>query len=151
MSTIYGTATPQEAAMDPDVLNGTRKFFTNLDGAALKDIGWELIAPPVSPTGDYNNNGRVDAADYVVWRNQNGQNVPAGTGADGSNNGTVGPEDYTFWRTRFGQTVGSGSGLTNNAVPEPTSTATVIITTLALLASRRRSDRNINRTFGPRP
>jgi hypothetical protein len=143
MSTVYGTATPQEAAMDPDVLNGTRKFFTNLDGAALKDIGWELIAPPVFPTGDYNNNGRVDAADYVVWRNQNGQNVPAGTGADGSGNGAVGPEDYTFWRTRFGQTVGSASGLTTNAVPEPTTAAMVFITALALTTSRRRHNRPI--------
>ena len=28
-------ATAQEAAMDPDVLNGTRKRFTALDAAAL--------------------------------------------------------------------------------------------------------------------
>ena len=28
-----------------------------------------------NPTGDYNNDGIVDAADYVVWRKANGQNV----------------------------------------------------------------------------
>jgi len=118
-STVYGTATAQEASMDPDVLNGTRKFFTTLDGAALKDIGWELISPPISPTGDYNGNGKVDAADYVVWRNTNGQSVTAGAGADGSGNGSVGPEDYTFWRGKFGLTVGSGSIAMGSAVPEP--------------------------------
>ena len=72
MSVVYGGSTAQEAAMDPDLQNGTRKRFTALDAAALKDIGWEVIAPP-PPTaidGDYNNNGIVDAADYVVWRDR---------------------------------------------------------------------------------
>jgi hypothetical protein len=44
-STAYGTATPQEAAMDPDLLAGSRKFFTNLDAAAFRDIGWEIAVP----------------------------------------------------------------------------------------------------------
>ncbi|RMG39418.1 MAG: hypothetical protein D6725_05225 [Planctomycetota bacterium] len=32
----------QEAAMDPSLTSGTRKLFTDLDWAALKDIGWEV-------------------------------------------------------------------------------------------------------------
>lgn len=37
------TQTPEgtEAAMDPNLLNGTRKFFGDIDFAALDDIGWE--------------------------------------------------------------------------------------------------------------
>lgn len=37
----------QEAAMDPTILTGTRKVFTDLDVAALQDIGWEVSAVPV--------------------------------------------------------------------------------------------------------
>jgi hypothetical protein len=39
-STLSGTA--QETAMDPSITTGTRKLFTDLDFAALKDIGWEV-------------------------------------------------------------------------------------------------------------
>jgi hypothetical protein len=68
--------------------------------------------------GDYNQNGAVDAADYVVWRKNNGTtntltNDPFG--------GTIGQAQYNNWRAHFGQTAGSGSGInTNAAVPEPT-------------------------------
>ncbi len=59
-------------------------------------------------TGDYNNNGVVDAADYVVWRNTNGGNSQA----------------YADWRANFGAHLGSGGGAagaspSNAAVPEP--------------------------------
>jgi hypothetical protein len=37
----------QDAAMDPSILVGTRKVFTDLDLAALTDIGWEVAAVPV--------------------------------------------------------------------------------------------------------
>jgi len=37
----------EEVAMDPTVTVGTRKVMTNLDFAALKDIGWEVL-PRVS-------------------------------------------------------------------------------------------------------
>ena len=53
--------------------------------------------------GDYNNNGIVDAADYVLWRN----------GGPLQNDPTPGvqPADYDVWRAHFGQTAGSGSGV----------------------------------------
>ncbi len=37
----------QEAAMDPTITIGTRKVFTDLDMAALDDIGWEVTPVPV--------------------------------------------------------------------------------------------------------
>jgi len=58
--------------------------------------------------GDYNNDGAVNAADYVFWRDRLG--APGGGGGDGSGNGTVGPEDYGVWRANFGAGSGSGSG-----------------------------------------
>jgi hypothetical protein len=50
MSTIYGTSTAQEAAMDPDLTTGTRKVFTTLDMAGLQDVGWTLAAVPEPET-----------------------------------------------------------------------------------------------------
>lgn len=38
---------PQEAAMDPTLTTGTRKRFTDLDLAALRDIGWQVSAVPL--------------------------------------------------------------------------------------------------------
>lgn len=46
MSTLPGTMTVQEAAMDPSLSGNSRKFFTHLDWAALQDIGWEVTAVP---------------------------------------------------------------------------------------------------------
>lgn len=40
----------QEAAMDPSILVGTRKYFTTLDYAGLQDIGWQISAVPEPAT-----------------------------------------------------------------------------------------------------
>ena len=45
-SVVFGTNTPQEAAMDPTLTVGTRKLFTALDVAALKDVGWDIVPEP---------------------------------------------------------------------------------------------------------
>ena len=42
--TVNGVS--QEVAMDPSILTGTQKKFTNIDIAALQDIGWDLVASP---------------------------------------------------------------------------------------------------------
>ena len=108
MSVVYGGSTAQEAAMDPDLQNGTRKRLTALDAAALKDIGWEVIAPPppAGIDGDYNDNDIVDAADYVVWRDRLNQSV---TIPNDATPGTVTAADYTVWRSNFGRMPASGS------------------------------------------
>jgi hypothetical protein len=51
--------------------------------------------------GDYNKNGIVDAADYVVWRDTEGQSVPRGTGADANGNEIVDDPDYAIWAHRL--------------------------------------------------
>ena len=71
--------------------------------------------------GDYNNNGMVDAADYVLWRNGG----PLANEVD--NPGTVNAQDYTEWRARFGNSVASGAGASANAtIPEPATTVMLI-------------------------
>ena len=120
-SVVYGTLQEQEAAMDPTITVGTRKRLTDLDAAALMDIGWTVVAPPpVGIDGDYNGNGIVDAADYTIWRDTRGANVPAGTGADGDSNGNIAANDYTVWKNNFGDTSASGGFIASGAaVPEP--------------------------------
>ena len=41
------TESGQEAALDPTITQGTRKFPTALDQAALTDIGWEVVSPGI--------------------------------------------------------------------------------------------------------
>ena len=82
-----------------------------------------IAAAQVVLPADFNNDGTVDAADYVVWRN--------GLGT------TYDENDYGVWRTHFGASLGPGSGSAlpsaeslSAAVPEP---ATLILMTLAVV------------------
>lgn len=79
--------------------------------AALSLSSFVVAVPPQLP-GDYNQNGSVNAADYIAWRRTLGASVDNYSGADGSGNGNIGQEDYGAWRAHFGQTLsGSGSSL----------------------------------------
>jgi hypothetical protein len=104
--------------------DNSTKFRTTL---MVADVG--LIA---GTPGDYNNNGTVDAGDYVLWRKYQGTtqvlpNDPTG--------GTIGSTQYTTWRSQFGQPPGSGSGASGSAsaaVPEP---ATLVLLLIILVAA----------------
>jgi hypothetical protein len=135
-SFVYGTTTQQEALMDPDLLVGTRKKLTELDAAALKDIGWS-VAPAPGVNGDYNGNGVVDAADYAVWRKRLNQNV---TLPNDITPGMVTAADYTVWRANFGKLAsGSGSGalLATGAIPEPASGTLATLLAICIYFNRR--------------
>lgn len=94
-------------------------------------------------TGDYNNDGVVNAADYTVWRDSLGATVSQGAGADGNANGMIDDGDYTFWKEHFGQSTGAGaiSSANASAVPEPASAATLSLGLLALGAAGVRRHR----------
>jgi hypothetical protein len=94
-------------------------IFQTQPGFTGLDIGF---APPAGITGDYNHDGKVDAADYVIWRK---------TGINGA-------QGYTDWRSNFGTGgPGAGSGLGGASVPEPAS-AVLLVIGLAAFGSRRR-------------
>jgi hypothetical protein len=79
-------------------------------------FAWVDFADPFSPaaglTGDYNNDGFVNAADYTVWRD----GLPA---ADGNGDGTVDAADYVLWSDNYG----AGVAPSSVAVPEPAAIA----------------------------
>jgi hypothetical protein len=83
------------------------------------DFAWTaltLIGAPISPPpGDYNVDGIVNAADYVVWRKN-----PAAYG------NAVG---FNTWRAHFGEAAGAGSS-TSGTIPEP---AAVVLCMIWLL------------------
>jgi hypothetical protein len=84
--------------------------------------------------GDYNDDGIVNAADYVVFRN-----TLAGGGSlmnEGATPGVVDQEDYNFWVSRFGETSGSGSA-SATSVPEPSAVCLLICTLVGLFPRRR--------------
>jgi hypothetical protein len=82
-------------------------------------------------TGDYNGNGVVDMADYVLWRN----------GGPLQNDATPGVQatDYDVWRSNFGNHAGSGSLAGGAAVPEPGCLALVLVSLFAAGGCRKRS------------
>jgi autotransporter-associated beta strand protein len=76
--------------------------------------------------GDFNNDGHVDAGDYVSIRKQF---------SDLSSGG--GLTAYTAWRQHFGSPPGAGSGLSNAGVPEPATIGLVLIGLAAFGLGRR--------------
>lgn len=83
------------------------------------------------PTGDYNQNGVVDAGDYTTWKAAFGT---ANLAADGNGDGVVDAADYTVWRDLV---AGGGGGLTGSAVPEP-STLLLMLGAAFVWCGRRR-------------
>lgn len=119
--------------------------FTGWGSMGGGAFAYERAPAPTPPptTGDYNQNGVIDAADYVVWRNTLNQTVsPAGSGADGDSSGTIDIGDYSYWRARFGNTVSPGLGAAN--VPEPSAISFVAFA-LAMLHAARRTRRSCSR------
>jgi hypothetical protein len=86
--------------------------------------------------GDYNRDGQVDAADYIVWRSSLGSSDILA--ADGDRSGTVDEPDYGVWRSHFGRTLESSSAVSTvvNGVPEPVAFAAVAAAVFFLLYMR---------------
>ena len=72
--------------------------------------------------GDFDQNGVVDAADYVTWRQSVGTKYI--------------PSDYDLWRAHFGQTDGVGA-TANYMVPEPPLCIISLIAVAALCGFRK--------------
>jgi hypothetical protein len=67
-------------------------------------------------SGDYNNDGLVDSADYVLWRKSLANNTPLDN--ESASVGVTDDADLVAWQENFGATI-AASGLGAFAVPEP--------------------------------
>jgi hypothetical protein len=104
-------------------------------GDVIQEWRGMITLVPATVPGDYNQNGTVDAADYVQWRN----------GGPLQNDSTPGvqPEDYTIWRANFGRTAASGAavgpiGVTG--VPEPAASVLALLAVAAKLLRKHRGN-----------
>jgi pectate lyase len=82
----------------------------------------DAVLQPAALEGDFNHDGMVDAADYVVWRKMGGS-----------------PEEYGTWRGNFGASSGAASGRSKAAmVPEPAAWIASMFGAAAVAQLRRR-------------
>ena len=116
LSAAGGLSGPaQNAATLRSVAGGSLVSWSIASGANNAVLQATSITPLVD--GDYNGDGSVDAADYVVWRHTAGG---INLSADGNRDGVIDNLDLGVWRANFGRTANSGSsGSENPAVPEP--------------------------------
>jgi hypothetical protein len=98
-------------------------FFNNL-----------TVISPGGVEGDYNGDGVVNAADYVVWRKTFGQ-TGSGLAADGNSDDRVDDRDYNVWFRRFGSRAGAGA---SSQVPEPAAWIITLSATLLVSMNVRR-------------
>ncbi len=128
-----GPSALQDLLMEPsaDFTTAVRRFeLTNVDAAALRDVGWTTIP---SLSGDFNGDGRVNAADYVSWR----KNIHTTT-------------TYNEWRSSFGATgvtAGAGASL-STTIPEPPTLAMMVLAAMALGACGARGTTRSRRNNG---
>lgn len=111
---------------------------TFLNGAALPyaiqgDGLYVTVQASAGLAGDYNEDGKIDAADYTVWRDNLGAATITNRGAGIS--GPVGTADLNYWKAHFGEGMGSGA-TAGAAIPEP-STACLLFEITILVGTVR--------------
>jgi serpin B len=103
-----------------DAHSGSLLFLGRLNEPEIATTS--AVPPPLA--GDFNEDGIVDAADYIVLRNNLGA--------------VYSQADYDVWRANFGRVAGSGAEALSGmpAVPEPTTTFIIIVVAAALTLFR---------------
>jgi hypothetical protein len=104
--------------------NGNQFGFDSkeLEGLGSSQAARLILTYTAPLAGDFNADGSVDAADYVVWRKGLGTTHTA--------------LQYGIWRANFGKTTASAAVATGN-VPEPPTIASMLIVLLMTVSSRR--------------
>jgi hypothetical protein len=112
-----------QISLGPIFAGGTEDLqfrFRTAGGTVIDSlVNYVGVAPALF--GDYNNDQRVNAADYVVWRKRLGSAVTLPNENPAVTPNQVTPEDYTVWRNNFGAGSGGSAASLGAAVPEPQS------------------------------
>ena len=87
--------------------------FETITTAANRAAVMDRVLDFFYPNADFNADGAVDAADYVLWRKTSGQTVARTTLGDANGDSQVDANDYAIWQAQFGTSplvLGAGSG-----------------------------------------
>ena len=93
----------------------------NVFDTSLFKLEFTTNSPPPTQPGDFNGDLKVDATDYVVWRD------------------TIGTQaKYDEWRANFGAGgAAAGSALGTGSVPEPASQLLILAAAIGAFGVRR--------------
>ncbi|WP_425396327.1 fibronectin type III domain-containing protein [Aeoliella sp.] len=82
--------------------------FETITNAALRaeimDRALSFLVDEPTAAGDFNSDGVVNLADYVVWRNHRGAADESAIGNNGDGQNGVDQADYQLWKDNFGNT-----------------------------------------------
>jgi hypothetical protein len=140
---ILGVADGQGQIARYDFAGNLLGTFANHGGGGFTEATAIIVVPERSLLGDYNDDGVVDAADYVVWRNAG----PTAMLPNDDSPGMVDASDYNDWRANFGVTAPVGSsGAGANFVPEPKTLLLLVAAAAVVGLMRRRKECKACRT-----
>jgi hypothetical protein len=113
---------------------------------------------PIVPTGDFDDDGAIDGADFLAWQRGFGAANPTLADGDSDQNGVVDGDDLVVWASQFGgaslsaaatETVAAVAALTAAEESEPALLSTRELNALAgyratvdAIASKRQVDRS---------
>jgi hypothetical protein len=113
---------------------GTDDFDMVVDSFKVEVIGSN---EPAEDDADFDGDGDVDGADFLVWqRGLGGTNQANNSTGDANGNGTVDGADLAIWKSQFAQpgTIGAAG-----AVPEPAAALLAAAAFAGILMRRRRN------------
>jgi hypothetical protein len=93
------------------------------------------VSPAPTNNSDFDNDGDVDGADFVVW--QKGQGLTGQTSkanGDANGDGLVNGGDLGVWKAHFG---GTPSSAAVSAVPEPAAFSLLVLGVVAAFGAKR--------------
>jgi len=99
-------------------------YFQSQQGVVWPALYFNIdqIDAALNPLADFDANGVVNGADYIVWRK--------GLGTKYTQN------DYNSWRAHYGPTAGGAGASVNESVPEPATLTLLFLAALAMYGIR---------------
>jgi hypothetical protein len=83
--------------------------------AQLASLTFVPPPPAAALAGDFNSDGGVNAADYVVWRKQASANTAPENGSQFVASAGTTAEDYAMWKANFGMTASAQASVASAA------------------------------------
>jgi hypothetical protein len=115
------------------------RYFARVTGSSeivqLYQLDLSTVALAATLPGDFNFDGEVGAADYVIWRQSVGE-TGLGLAADANRDQVVDDLDYRVWQANFGTISASTTAVFASSVPEPKSMSLAMLAGLAMLRPR---------------